>query len=171
LGVLVIAAAVFDARQRRIPNWLTLSGVLSGLALNTLLYAIPGLWMSLQGIGLALLIYFPLHALHALGAGDVKLMAAIGAFTGPADWLAVFVLTALFGGILALVVIAAQGRLLRTFRNIGLIVTSIRSGQTPWANPQLDVRSDRGTRLPHAITIACGTAGFLIAAAIWARHS
>ena len=169
LLLLVIPAALYDSRQRRVPNWLALAGLLLGIGLNSFLYESAGLWTSLKGLGLACLIYFPLYFLRAMGAGDVKLMAAIGAIAGPANWLGILVLTALFGGVAALVLVTMKGRIRTTFENIWVILLSARAGQAPYVDhPQLDVRSGQGLRLPHAVSIAFGSFGFLLAAAIWA---
>lgn len=169
LALLVVPAALFDFRQRRVPNWLALWGLLMGVGLNFFLYEAPGLWMSLEGFGLALLIYFPLYLLRGMGAGDVKLMAAVGAIAGPANWLGILFLTALLGGIAAIVLVVAKDRVRKTFENLWMILVSIRYRQAPYeTNPQLDVRSEKAVRLPHAVVIACGTVGFLAAAAIWA---
>jgi prepilin peptidase CpaA len=165
LLLLVIPAAVWDIRCRRIPNGLSLAGVLLGLGLNGFLYQIRGVEISLQGIGLALLIYLPLYLLRAMGAGDVKLMAAVGAIVGWQNWLVVFVLTSLFGAFAAVVVVARKGLFRRTFRNILLVFTSLSGGTPPHReSPELDVQSDLATRLPHAVAIACGSLGYLIAA-------
>jgi len=87
LLLVVIPAAFFDIRQRRIPNWLVLTGVVAGIGLNTFLFydnpsPVSGLWFSLQGLGIAFLVYFPLYLLRGMGAGDVKLMGAVGAIVG-----------------------------------------------------------------------------------------
>jgi prepilin peptidase CpaA len=167
LAFLVIAAAVFDFRYRKVPNWLTLSGVVAGIALHSFLYQTPGLLASLKGLGLALLIYLPLYLLRAVGGGDVKLMAAVGAIAGPMHWLAIFLLTALIGGVVALVVVAMKHRFRRTARNVLAIVTSLGRGQAPYAeNPELDVGSQQAMRLPHAVVIAAGTLVFLAGIAI-----
>jgi prepilin peptidase CpaA len=120
-------------------------------------------------MGLAFLIYFPLYLLRGMGAGDVKLMAAVGAIAGPLNWLGIMVLTALFGGVAAIVLVTAKGRVHKTFENIRMILLSARHLQAPYdANPDLDVHSSQGLRLPHAVVIAFGTFGFLLAAGIWA---
>jgi prepilin peptidase CpaA len=169
LVLLVVPAAIFDFRQRRVPNWLALAGLLLGIALNTFLYETTGLWMSLKGLGLAFLIYFPLYLLRGMGAGDVKLMAAVGAIAGWGNWLGIMFLTALFGGVAAIVMVVAKKRFRNTFENIGLILLSVRHGHAPFeSNPQLDVGSSQSVRLPHAVVIAFGTLGFLLGAAIWA---
>src|ERR1035438_2577836 len=83
---LVICAAVYDMRYRRIPNWLNVTGVVLGLAMNAWLIndgrPWPGLIFSLKGLGMAFGVYLVLYALHAMGAGDVKLMTAVGAMVG-----------------------------------------------------------------------------------------
>lgn len=169
LLLIVIPAAVFDWRQRRIPNWLTFSGVAVAIALNTFLYETPGLWLALKGLGIAMLVYFPLYMLRGMGAGDVKLMAAVGAVVGWQNWLGVLFLTAIFGGISALVLVLSRGRLHKTFTNMWFIILSLWHRQAPYeGNPTLDVKSDTAVRLPHGLAIAAGTIGFMVSAAIWA---
>ena len=169
LFLIVVPAAIYDLRYRRVPNWLTFSGVLASIGLNTFLYEMPGLWISLKGMGLALLIYFPLYMLRGMGAGDVKLMAAVGAAAGWQNWLGVLFLTAIFGGLVAGVVVATRGRIRKTLQNMWFIILSLMHRQAPHeGNPELDVKSEQAVRLPHAVPIAFGTLGYLIAAAIWA---
>src|ERR1700693_231262 len=111
LVLLVTRAAIYDIRFRRIPNWLVLTGLVLGLGLNTFLFRWSGARASLLGIGLAFLIYFPLYLMRGMGAGDVKLMAAIGAIVGAANWFGIFVVSALLGGLVALIVLLVRGRL------------------------------------------------------------
>jgi prepilin peptidase CpaA len=173
LLLIVIPAALYDYRSRRVPNWITFSGVLIAFAINAFIFRSPvdGLLFSLEGLGIALVIYFPLFAIRGMGAGDVKLMGAIGAAVGWQDWLGVLVVTSIFGGIAALIVVASRGRLRRTFHNIGQILLSLMHRQAPYdVDPQLDVKNKEGIRLPHAVAIAFGTIGFLIMATIWAPH-
>ena len=169
LVLLVVAAAAYDLRQRRVPNWLVLAGLILGIAMNTFLFETDGLWSALKGAGLALLIYVPLFALRAMGAGDAKLMAAIGAITGPLNWLGIMVLTALFGGVLAIALVIGKGRVHHTLQNLKLILTSWRFHHLPYQmSPELDVSSEKGLRLPHALSILLGSLSFLVIAAIWA---
>jgi prepilin peptidase CpaA len=169
LEVLVIVAAIWDIRTRRIPNWLTLTGVLLGVALNTFLFEINGLWFSLKGLGLAFGVYFLLYLLRAMGAGDVKLMAAVGAAAGWENWLGILVLTSIAGAVAGLLLVAFKGRLRKTLDNLGLIIFSLGRGRAPYKeSPELDVGSDKALRLPHGALIAIGTLGFLAAAMRWA---
>lgn len=165
-------AAVSDLMYRRVPNWLVLTGLLLGFGVNVTLYGLPGAFFALKGMGIAFLIYFPLYLLRAFGAGDVKLMAAIGSLAGPADWFAIFLLTGILGGIIAVVMMAARHRLMKTFQNAGLIVRSLALRQAPYAvNPELDVRNPDAVGLPHAAVIALGTLVFLAASMFTAPQS
>jgi len=169
LALLVMIAAFFDLRERRVPNWLAASGLLVGIVMNVFLFGISGLWNSLEGAGLALLVYVPLFALRAMGAGDAKLMGAVGAMTGPMNWLGIMILTSIFGGVLAIVLVLAKGRVRHTLANLRLILTSWRFRHLPYqVTPELDVGSEKALRLPHAVSIFLGTLSFLVVAAIWA---
>jgi prepilin peptidase CpaA len=171
LTAMVILAAFFDIRQHRVPNWLTLPGVLLGIALNTFLsfFAMAGLLYSLKGMALAFAVYFVLYLLRGMGAGDVKLMAAVGAAAGWQNWLGILFLTAILGGAVALILATSKGRIRRTFQNMWLLLASLRQGRAPYRdNPELDVGNERALRLPHAVMIACGTLGFLGSALLWA---
>src|SRR3954471_7823355 len=87
LLAMLLAAALFDVMYRRIPNWLTVSGVVLGLAMNAIIGAPDsGIVFSLVGLMAGFTVYAVLYALRAMGAGDVKLMAAIGALVGWKSW-------------------------------------------------------------------------------------
>ena len=171
LEVLVIVAAIWDIRTRRIPNWLTLSGVVLGVALNTFLFEFSGLWFSLKRLGVAFGVYFVLYLLRAMGAGDVKLMAAVGAAAGAGNWLGILVLT-------SAVPAPWPGFYWSPSREDcarpsaiwgSSLLASLAAACAPWQEtPEADVSSDKALRLPHGALIAIGTLGFLAAALRWA---
>jgi prepilin peptidase CpaA len=170
LLILVLAAAVCDVRYRRIPNWLTLSGVVLGLGLNAFLsQSLEGRGMfksSLIGMGVAFGVYFVFYAMRAMGAGDVKLMAAVGAVVGWPNWFSIFVLTAIIGGIMALILIVTKKRFKKTLINVGFILHEMKSGRPAYVGKEeLDVRSPKAMGLPHGAVIAIGTLFYLAAAA------
>jgi prepilin peptidase CpaA len=167
LLAVVVGAAVYDVRYRRIPNWLTVSGVLIGLAMNTFLYqGWPGLRFALTGMAAGFGAYLVLYLLRAMGAGDVKLMAAVGALVGWEDWFAIFLITAIVGGVMALILVAVRGRLKTTLWNVGFILHEMKSGRPAYlGKEELDVRSPKALGLPHGAVIAVGTIFYLVLSA------
>lgn len=161
LGSVVIAAAVFDLRSRTIPNWLVGAGIVAGV----LLHSLNGDGArGFGGLGVAALVYLPLYLLRAVGAGDVKLMMAVGAFAGPTSWGAIFILSALLGGVLALGLAVREARVGKTLGGIGTIFASLLRGRAPYsADPSLDVGNPKALRLPHAVPIAAATLVMLYA--------
>ena len=171
---LVLGAAVFDVRYRRIPNWLTVTGVLAGLALNGFLAQAQGrsglFVSSLLGLAIAFVVYFVLYALRAMGAGDVKLMAAVGAVVGWPNWFGIFIVTAIIGGIMALILVAARGRVKKTFWNVAFILSELRGGRPAYLRrEELDVKNPKALGLPHGAVIAVGTIFFLALSAHFTR--
>ncbi|MDQ3517477.1 MAG: prepilin peptidase [Gemmatimonadota bacterium] len=151
--VLLIAACVFDLVKRRVPNWLV-----AVLAVGGLVYSVvgnAGLLASVAGLLLGLLIWIPSWLLRLLGAGDVKLFAASGAWLGPIGALEAAVWAGIIGGLLSLV------WLLR-YRGVQGTVLSLSALRV---DPKGAIERDRDTfspkALPYAIALA---AGALIAA-------
>ncbi len=165
LGILVAIAAVFDIRYRRIPNWLVLTGIIVGLGWNVYSSGWSGLGRGAAGLGLGFVLYFPLYLIRARGAGDVKLLAAVGAITGPGNCLWIFLSTAILGGIIALLVLLVRGRLRKTLFNVAWIARDLLHFQAPYkSSEELDVTTTKGLRLPHAAMMAVGTIAFLVMA-------
>ncbi len=160
IGVL---ACWYDLRTRRLPNFLTLGGAAVGF-----LHAIyaGGIWggtSSLLGWGVGLALFLPFFALRGLGAGDVKLLACMGAWLGPATtvWAALY--SAMAGGVFALVVALFTGYLGTALRNVSFLWTFWQTvGLKPL--PDLTLEGSRGPRLPYALPIAAGTL-----TALWLR--
>lgn len=106
-------ATVIDLRSQRIPNLLTIPAALAALAYHLLIQGPQGLWFSLAGLGLGLGLMLAPFLFGVMGGGDVKLMAAVGAWVGPQVVLVAFLLTSLAGGAYALVVLARRSGALR----------------------------------------------------------
>ena len=164
---IVLTAAVYDVRYRRIPNWLTVSGVVIGFALNSFLYrGWPGFLFSLKGFALGFGLYFLLYALHAMGAGDVKLMAAVGALVGWEDWFGIFLATAILGGILAGLVMIFRKRVKKTVWNLGYILGEMKRGRAAYVTrEEVDVKSPKSVGMPHGAVIAISSLFFFALAA------
>ncbi len=167
LAIVVMIAGYYDLRWRRIPNWLTFSTFFAGFAMNAFVYSeFQGIGQALLrpalGFGLAMLIYFPLYLLRGMGAGDVKLMAAVGALVGPRDWFGIFVLSAILGGVFAVILMMAKGRARKTIFNTGYIVWEMAHFRAPHLkNEEFDVSNPRALTLPHGAAIALGSLLFL----------
>lgn len=125
LLLLVATAAVIDWRTRRIPNWLNLMTVLIGLGLSC--QGVTGVspMMSMLGVLVGLLLLFPGMAINALGGGDVKLLAAIGAWTGPLGVLVVLIAATLVGMGIAILQAAQTGKLAMLLRNSAVLAVNL----------------------------------------------
>jgi len=161
---LTISAALLDWRSRRIPNWLTVPGFLSAVTLHVVLNGWQGLRFALAGGALALMLLLPLVMLRALGAGDWKLMGAVGAFLGWKLFLFVMFGSILASGIMAMVQMIRVGRVAETFRNMwtllkGFFVFGLKK------NPQISLDNPRLLKLPFGVAVAAAT--FVC---FWAAH-
>ena len=169
LLTVLIGAAMYDVRYRKIPNWLTMGGVLLGFLINYFI-GLPegGLAFALKGFATGFGFYLVLYVLRAMGAGDVKLMGAVGAMVGAERWFGIFLVTAIVGGVMAFVLVAFRGRLKRTLFNVGFILSEIRHGRPAYVGKEeLDVRSKSAVGLPHGAVIAISTIFYIaIAAAV-----
>jgi prepilin peptidase CpaA len=163
LAALVVTAAAFDIRYRKIPNWLALAGFLAGVSLSYSFLNTDGLKQSFLGASLAFAVYFPLFALRAMGAGDLKLMLAVAAFTGPSNWIGLFLITAMLGGVIAVVLLLYRGQLRRTLGNLVILLEELSHFRRPYQRrPELDIAHPGAVRLPHAVSISGGTLVFLL---------
>ncbi|KQZ44882.1 prepilin peptidase [Duganella sp. Root1480D1] len=172
LAGLLAWAVASDVRSRRIPNKLVLLGLVSGLALQATvtpgagLFSEPfgalGMLKAGAGMLLGLLLLLPMYALGAMGAGDVKLMAMLGAFLGPLDILGAGLASVLAGGVLALLVALFQGSLCKVASNVKLMVLgSVLRGMSG-GSARIDAPSAATGQLPYAVAIATGTVCYLL---------
>lgn len=147
-------AIVSDLHSRRIPNWLTGSALLMGFGFHTVVNHVAGSIFSLEGMAVGLGVFLVLYGFGWMGAGDVKLFAAIGSFLGPFQTLSAAVLIALAGGLLAILTLGFQ----TGWRRTGVWIWS-------WAQTLFLTRSlqpaDSGekstVKVPYAVAISIGT--------------
>jgi prepilin peptidase CpaA len=155
IGVTLLAGWV-DFRTRKIPNWLTVPAFFLGLTLRTVLAGWPGAKASLEGAGLALVLLLPLVLMRALGAGDWKLMGALGAFLGPVLFLFVLLGSILVSGLMAIVEMTRTQRVGETFRNLFVLVRGFISFGLR-ANPGISLDNPRLLKLPFGVAVAIST--------------
>lgn len=127
-GILLITVAlclITDIREQKIYNKVLLPALVTGLAANVILHGLPGLLSSIQGLllGMGLLI-LPFFA-GGIGAGDVKLMGVVGVLKGPAFVFQAFLLTAIAGGVIALILLAKNRVMGETLRRMGTAFLSL----------------------------------------------
>jgi prepilin peptidase CpaA len=151
---LAIVIAYYDVRYRRIPNAFVLAALAGGIAVNSIFGGLAGLYGSLAGCVLAFALMFMLHVFGAMGAGDVKLFAAIGAVTGAHLVLPTFVIVILTGGVLAVVSIVRAGVVVTTMHRVLQILVGLLPG---WEMPRFSVPTDRRHTIPYGVAITIGS--------------
>lgn len=146
--------AYYDVRYRRIPNAFVLAAFSGGFLMNTILGGWHGSYSSLGGCLLGFVLMFILHVFGAMGAGDVKLFAAIGAVTGADLILPTFVVVILTGGLLAVVSIIRAGVVKTTMHRVLQILVGLLPG---WQMPKFAVPADRKHTIPYGVAITMGS--------------
>ncbi len=160
LLLMVSIAAVNDLATRRIPNPLLLAG-LGGALLLHLLSAEPAAAL-LSGVGgmlVGLAIFLPFYLVRGMAAGDVKMMAVIGFFTGPAEAFQIAIITWCAGGVMALFLILLRSRLRLAFVNIGRLLSGLIVPGTKLADTALPHSAGS---MPYGLAIAAGTIVVLV---------
>lgn len=159
--VTLIVAAVIDGYQLKVPNWITFPMVFSGWALSALSFGWEGFLWSLVGtfVGLALLL--PAYLVGGMGAGDVKLLAGVGAWVGGTTTFYAFCVTAVVGGVIAIVMVLAQRAWKKHYQQFWTIyneLTTIRD--TDKLSEIAAERKKSMMLLPYGIPIAIGTIAY-----------
>ena len=155
-----VAAAISDLATRRIPNLLTFGAALAGLLYHAYVGGLSGFGWALAGWVVGTAVFFPFFALGGMGAGDVKLFAALGAWMGPLGAAKIAIAAAIAGGLVAVVVMLRHRYLRTAFDNLRLLFQHWTvNGMT--AKPDLTLASSRGPRLAYAVPILLGTVGVL----------
>jgi prepilin peptidase CpaA len=165
--IIATVGAVKDVRGQRIPNWLTYSGLLAALVVRTGLGGWAGLKGGLAGMAFAGGIFLLLFLLGGMGGGDVKLMAAVGAWVGFAQAGVLLIISALAGGLLAAGYVLVHKRIWESLRNVvELLRHHLTEGLKP--HPTLNVQQAATLRLPYGLAIAIGTF-YCVGNAFWWR--
>jgi prepilin peptidase CpaA len=161
--VLILSVAAFaDVRTHRIPNALVFGGIVMGIVLHAHTDGLDGAYASFAGVAVAMGLLLPAYAWRLIGAGDVKLLGAVGAFLGPAGAFGAVVATFIAGGLLAFAMSLRQGSAVQLGRNLGLMMAGglidLQLGSRP--DPTRYVRSVG--QMPYAVAILVGVVGWLV---------
>ncbi len=155
--VIVLGVATFtDLRSRRIPNWLVLPFLVLGFVVSTWLHGWHGLGQSFAGAGLGLLLYGILFWMGGMGAGDVKLCTAIGAWIGPEQLLFALVVTGMVGGLMVLIWAACGGFLKELFTGASNLALGWKD-RGGLRDPEMTLSNPTKRKIPYAPAIALGT--------------
>jgi prepilin peptidase CpaA len=149
-------AAGIDVKSRRIPNWLTIPGFFMGLTVNQILYGWNGLKWGLAGALAMLAVLLPIVLLRGLGAGDWKLMGALGATLGLRNVIYVFLTAIMIAGLMAVVQMIWQRRVAETLSNMwellrGFFVYGLKP------HPEIQLGNARASHLPFGVAAAAAT--------------
>jgi len=153
--VVAVISAAWDLKTRRIPNVLTFGSAIAAFGFHLYMTGLSGAGWSAAGWLVGVAFFLPFFVLGGMGAGDVKLLAALGAWLGPgqAAWLALFSLIA--GGVLGLAVAVGYGYLTQAFANITWMFQFWRS-EGPKPVPDVTLATHRGPRLAYAVPVLAG---------------
>ena len=155
-AVVATAAAVSDARKRKIPNRLTLSALAVAVVTRAAIEGWSGFGSAITATLVAGGFFFLFFLAGGMGGGDVKLMAAVGAWAGVGQVIPVLVAAAIAGGFLAVYYLIARGSVTRTLRNtVELVRHHVTSGISP--HSAINVEQSGLTRVPFGLAIAMGT--------------
>jgi prepilin peptidase CpaA len=157
----LVEAAVIDGRSLRVPNWLTFHFLIAGLVFSFWKGGSALLLSSMAGASIGLLTLLPLYAIGGMGAGDVKLMAGLGAWLGPWLTLTAFVASAVTGSVLALAMMAYSGQLYGHLAMTQFISREVLTVRNPVVlSERAAERKPRMLLLPYAIPIALGSIAY-----------
>ncbi|HEU4937596.1 MAG TPA: prepilin peptidase [Vicinamibacterales bacterium] len=156
VGAILILACVSDLRTRRIPNVLTFSAIAGAVLYHGVIGGLNAAGWSLAGCLLGAVLFFPIFALRGMGAGDVKLLAAVGAWLGPSQVAIVALASSIAGGAIAIAVALGYGYLRTAVHNLWMLLMDWRvMGIRPLQ--EMTLEGTRGPRLAYAVPISIGT--------------
>ena len=151
---LAVVITYYDARYRRIPNAFVLATLAGGLSINSIFSGIAGALTSLEGCALAFGLMFALHVFGAMGAGDVKLFAAIGSVLGAPLVVPTFLIVVLTGGVLALITMVRARMMRETLMRVLQIFFGLLPG---WEMPRFAVPDEQRQTIPYGVAITLGS--------------
>lgn len=151
---LAFIIAYYDVRYRRIPNAFVLAGLAGGLVTNTLAHGLPGLISSVAGCLVGFGAMLVLHVFGAMGAGDVKLFAAVCSVVGLKLVLPTLLVVVLTGGVLGVVSMLRAGSAGATMRRVLQIFVGLLPG---WPMPRFAVPADKRHTIPYGVAITLGS--------------
>jgi prepilin peptidase CpaA len=152
-------AGWLDWRIRKIPNWLTVPALMAGLILSAALWRGPGVKLSLEGAGLGLGIFLPFVLMGGLGAGDWKLMGALGAFLGPQRVIVVLLGTVVIAAAMSVVEVIRQRKVRQTLTNLWVLFVAYSTFHVNYARA-ITLDNPGLLKIPFGVAAALSTGWF-----------
>ncbi|MCH8829988.1 MAG: prepilin peptidase [Planctomycetes bacterium] len=161
--LVLIVAAYIDGKQLRVPNWITFPLVISGLAFNVWIDGWSGLGSGLIGMMVGLACLLPLYSVGGMGAGDVKLLAGVGAWLGGWVTFYAFCVSAVVGGVMAVIMVLYKKDLKKHTINLMVILSEWKEIRDPRELSRLaGERKHTMFLLPYGIPICIGSIGYFL---------
>ena len=158
VSLILILAAVIDGWKLKVPNWITFPMIIGGWIVSAYLFGWGGLFSSLIGTGIGLILLLPAYAIGGMGAGDVKLLAGVGAWVWGTVTFFSFCASAVIGGLIAIGMVVASGKVRHHVFQFRAIATEIAMVRNPEKLACAAAeRKSRMMLLPYGIPIAIGT--------------
>jgi len=165
--LVLIVAAYIDGKQLRVPNWLTYPMVLSGLVFNAWSAGWGGLGDGLIGMVVGLACLLPLYSVGGMGAGDVKLMAGIGAWLGATITFYAFCVSTVVGAVMAVLMVLYRKAAVKHYAQLLTILNEWMTIRNPKELSRLAAeRKPTMYLLPYGIPICIGSIGYFLYAGL-----
>lgn len=151
--LMLCAAFITDVRTMKIPNYITISGIVVGLGYHGVMWGWSGIVFALKGAGIGFVLMFVMHIVGAVGGGDVKLFAGIGAWMGVWLTLTILMYSILAAGCLGILVLIWRQEMLRRMRTLlfgifgGLVMKS-------WA--PIESSTNKQLQMPFMLAVLPG---------------
>jgi prepilin peptidase CpaA len=159
----ILYASWIDYSQRRVPNWLNATLAAGGLIMQAAYFGWSGVGDGMLGLLVGFGVLILPWAVHGMGAGDVKLMAAIGAWLGPWLTFLAFAVGAVIGGVVAVVMILSTGRAVHAYTNLQTVMSKFRRVDTAFSEfGGAKSFGDSSQLLPYGVPLTAGTIGVLL---------
>jgi prepilin peptidase CpaA len=165
LIILLGAALYYDYKETKIPNWLTVAGMATGLGYYLLGYGINGIWFSLQGLAAGFLILLVIYLLGGIGAGDVKLFAAIGAMGGVQTTLYILSYSIICAAVIGLIWVTLRGELIMRIKNVLYLMFCLLTFRKP--SLLRDFKETQGFRFPFMYAVIPGAITSFFYMPVW----
>ncbi|MAT16195.1 MAG: prepilin peptidase [Planctomyces sp.] len=161
VSIVLIVAAWIDGKELRVPNWITFPMVLSGIVFCTYMDGWSGLGFSLLGMCVGLLCLLPLYAVGGMGAGDVKLMAGMGAWVGATVTIYAFCVSTVVGALMAVCMVLYRRSFRKHYDNFMMILMEWMQVKNPRELSEIAARrKPQMFLLPYGIPICIGSIAY-----------